>query len=457
MTVGAILVAAAFAGFASCRHSDKRTDESTGAGGLVDDATGPSGHGGSAGNANGGSGGIAAGGGGMSGTAGAPGGFLAWASDASVWAPLSLPHDASTACSIWVADTAKLYPISSTWVPCGDGCSELALGEGLHPTRRVDQISLGSPSVAAGIMALTLVTDTDYEFGGPPATFEVSRWIDLRSLTVMAAVRGGIPKVQKCVTAFNHAYEDPRVTDVYDMNDSDVIYRLDPDTRTLGSTIPVSSMVGAQFMSIANAAILPIPGLSAIYFDAKTVVLIDAQASTVSGAGRNDLVVWRWGTAARGWKNDGKGARDWLSGLPGNDGVLSVAPGRIAGVSNIVEGARIWRTDVLDEGAAIIIGPVIVPFGVGKIYAIGDWAVFEGVASDGQFLGIVNLTTFKVWRMHPQTTDLDYNAGTYAVDEQYVYLGERERKEENRSARKIVRYELAKVPVIAELVPPVAP
>jgi len=354
-----------------------------------------------------------------------------------------------------VANAAKLYPLSATWTPCGEGCAELALGEDLHPTRIVGGISLGTASVAAGIMPLTQIRDSDYEPGGPPVTFSVTRWLDLRTLTVLGAVRGGNPGVEKCTT-FSSVRMDPRVSAVSLVDDNEVYYRFDPEARTLASTTPAPSTSGT-FFATRDAAFLPMPGLSAAFFDGKTVEPIEADALNVYGSGRDELAVWKWGSVVRGWKNDGQGARDWLTGVPFDGGPLSVAPGRIAGISVGTEGARIWRTDSLSKGAPVVVGPVILPFGLGGFYAVGDWLVVDGWAGDELFNGIINLSTFQAWRIHPRAANLEYAYTTFALDADYAYLGEKEKKDENLAARKIVRYALASIPNIAESMPPVAP
>lgn len=409
----------------------------------------------------GGSGGIAWDGGGGVGAQE----FIAWLNDPDAWKDVALPEGAMRPCALREAIPSKARPLMSTWENCGSGCAELALGEPLHATRRVDAISLGIVSNGAVLTPLGQITDTDYEPGGPPSTFEVVRWFNLTTLQTLGAVLGGDLGSGPCMP-LNHPFEDPSVllTSVWeDAIKKWAALRFPPDSAELSSTPAFQTGLIWGFIANRDALFAPVPEFSAIFFDGKTIIPVDPDALVVFGSGRDEVALWRYGDVVRGWVNDGLGKRSWLTGMSGEAGPLSVARERVVGTSRFtgtngeVIGTRIWHTTSRAQGSPVTTGPMVVPFLIGNIYAFGDWAVFDGVAADGAFHGVVHLPDYKVWRIRPRAQDLEYNGGTFAIDDSYVYLGEREKKDEPRAARKLVRYDLSLMDQIGESVPHVAP
>ncbi len=395
-------------------------------------------------------------------------GFIAWINDPSAWTDVALPDGATRPCALRSAVPAKVLALSTVWQSCGTGCADLALGEPLHPTRRVDAVSLGIASDGAVLTPLGQINDTDYEPGGVPATFEVVRWFNLATLQTLGALYAGDLKEGVC-TPLTHPFQDPRVlfTSVWeDSVEKLIALRFSPTSAGLSLTPTFKTGLVWGFIANRDALFAPVPEFSALFFDGKTVIPVDPDALVVFGSGRDELALWRYDDVVRGWVNDGQGKRPWLTGLQGQTGPLSLAPDRIVGTSRIagangeVIGTRIWHTTSRAQGTAVTTGPIVVPFHVSGIYAVGDWAVFDGVTADGTFSafhGVIHLPDYQVWRLRTRGQNLEYNTGTFAIDGTHVYLGEREKKDEPRAARMLVRYELALISQVGEPVPQVAP
>lgn len=392
--------------------------------------------------------------------------FLSWVNDPSVWSDLELPPGATSVCpKLSVAASGRIFPFVAVWEGCGEGCSQLRMGEDIGPTRRADQISMGIASEGQTTFPLAAISDTDYEFGGPPASFEVVRWVDLSTLEAIGAVQSRIEGDGCC--GYMNTYEDPRVTsaDVKVAGEKrQVLARFDLENRTVATSAPFTASVIGQFIPMREAGLMPIPTLSALFYDGKTVVPVEQGNLGALGSGRDDIALWRLGSSeVRGWRNDGLGARPWLTGLADKPGVLSVAPDRIVGTSRLVDGdnkpigTRFWHTSSREAGSPVTSGPVVVPFHVAAVQALGDWAVFDGVAADGGFHGVIRLADFRVWRIPSRSSDVEYLGATFALDAQRVYFAEKQKKHENRTATALVRYDLANIESIGAPQPTVGP
>ncbi len=391
--------------------------------------------------------------------------FLAWVNDPAVWSPLNLPSGVTPVCpEIAVAASNHLFPFTALWEPCGEGCAQLRMGEDVRPTRRVDQISVGMASRDQEAFPLAELSDTDYEFEGPPPTFEVVRWLDLTTLEVLGANKARI----EGVGCYGHAhmYEDPRITSAHVMSAGErkrVLVRLEPKSRTTTTSAPFSDTILSQFMPTEDAGLLALPVLSAIFYDGKTILPVEDEMFGTFGSGRRDIVVWRWGSGLRGWRNDGLGARNWIAGLPDSTGPLSVTQDRIVGTSRVVDGegktvgTRFWYTDSQSIDSAVHSGPIVVPFHVGTMQAFGDWAAFDGGVADGVFFGLIRLSDFRVWRIRRRSSVVDYVPGTFTVDGQHAYFPEKHYKHENRTATAIVRYDLSQIETLGEPQSVIAP
>jgi hypothetical protein len=198
--------------------------------------------------------------------------------------------------------------------------------------------------------------------------------------------------------------------------------------------------------------------------DGKTNAFLPGdQGAANFGEAQGDLTMWSVPSQNRlgGWSPDGKGYRVFADHLPSPVAAVGLSDSHMTALlvdASTSAPPRIWSSSRTTDPAAVkaTVSPSLGPGGwyVDRYETWGDWAAYTAGQLSADFIQqgyafvVVQLSTWKAWQI---TAAENKQFPEITVSPTHVYVTESNfPTDDHATTRRILRYELAKIPQIAQ-------
>jgi hypothetical protein len=392
-----------------------------------------------------------------------------WLHDPAAWTvipyPEGLPWD--NICPFFWADPSKIDAPGLSWSSCGDGCEVSPVGWLEQPYASVRM----STRVVEGLGVRTtigMVSSDNKATGAQPSEIYL-RWADGDTGEVVAAARRddhtqvcGLNGIGREGVWAGAAGPGPMAAYFYfDRAHPEIPGRFSaPYPAELGQLPGDIWLWDSPPASLIHAGG---PKLIRHVLDGKTIEFIDGgDGASKDGEAQGDLTVWTIPSQHRiaGWSPDGKGFRVFAEDIPFTIAKIALSDTHMTAL--LVDGypaseTHIWSSPRTTDPTAVqaTTSPSLSPadWNVDHFETWDDWAaytIWKDPTGNAQLysLVLVQLSTWKAWQI-PAAKGKQYPEIT--IGPTHVYVTESNFPiDDKATTRRLLRYELAKVPQIAQ-------